>query len=420
MLTFTSIYTDGRPPERDHPVEAAIRHARSYLGELNLDVQEENLGDAELPVMNYTARDCTGRLVAVGTGKGTGAQCTASGLFELIEVYHFDWRNQSYREGDIRFMGAAEIASQAALRPAAVIQRTGQALQGLPLHARRYVSVRDPDDQVLFPTFLREPAYPHHIAEGDGAHFSAFRRYCSAAGFASGTTVTEALLHAACELVEHDSLSFKIADWYLSPNSPPVIHRVNLPEASLAARLQAAVSGRLETAVWLIDITTDIGIPAYMAICPSRTDTVAKIGMGASLMADYAAERALLELWQSHAYHAFSLPNSAARDNAIKDRVCRWEWMERAVALNVTELSTAGKIIDVGLPQAWPRADSASLLDEVMRRLEQKKIHVYYRHACTRPGDVIVTDVLAPGLELLDLIRFGWPQAPTGRLARSG
>ncbi|WP_020576521.1 YcaO-like family protein [Actinopolymorpha alba] len=442
----------GRPafeavtPEREISVRAAIERARRELAALDLDVEERVLGDTELPVTIYTARDRAGKVVSRSLGKGPGAQSYASGLFELIEHYYLDWRRRPYDRGEPAFLPVEELAAQPHLARANLVQRLRVGLRGQQLFSARYQPLDgghpalNGGGPLWFPVFMRDPAYPHHMAPDDQSEFRSYRHFSSGIGTAAGVTTAEALLHAICELVEHDAMSQALAEWYVGhcgdhAERPVRLRRVDpatlSPEtAAIFERVRARVDGEL----WLLDITGTPGIPAYLAGTADPTRPVARTGRGASLLPDYAAQRALTELLQISLSQEQDPETARKQGRTMVERLARWPWMARAARLDLTEL--AGRLPTVRTPlRASPaRAkDVPALLSETLRRLAERDIAVYFRHA--KPPDpggtepsgeatggatgsgVVVVDVLAPGLELLDIVRNGLPLPPTGRLA---
>ncbi|NLU69586.1 YcaO-like family protein [Streptomyces sp. HNM0574] len=159
-----------------------------------------------------------------------------------------------------------------------------------------------------FPLFLSAPGYPgpEHAAAraelGDLYDYSAVSRYTSNSGWAAGTTPAEAAVHALNETIERDAVSLLLAGQFLADDPAPlrVVDPASLPPG--LAALHADAESRIGRRVHLLDMTTDLGVPAFWAYAtpptpgrPPRTR-----GCGASLSPRYAAERALTELVQSH------------------------------------------------------------------------------------------------------------------------
>ena len=113
-------------------------------------------------------------------------------------------------------------------------------------------------------------------------------------GLASGNEVEEAIFHGLSEVIERDAWSLVEA----SRNTGPIIQNVG---DGLAGDLLDKFS-RAEVAVYLKDITSDIGIPTCAAVSDDtklRDPTLLTTGMGTHTCAGVAVLRALTEVAQS-------------------------------------------------------------------------------------------------------------------------
>jgi ribosomal protein S12 methylthiotransferase accessory factor len=441
-------------PEREVTVEAALACASRRLATLDLDVTELLVDDPVLPVTMYVARDRSGAVVARSAGKGRGAQSRASGLFELIEHYYLDWRQRSYAIGEPAFVPAYGVAAQPRLAAANLVQRLGAGLVETPLLCARYdtlapaaaaalapaadatvgaaaADARTDNGGIWFPVFMRDPGYLQRMAPEENGGFRQYRHFSGSIGTAAGMSKSEAILHALGELVEHDALSHALAAWYLDHPTRDGTALRRVDPASLRAETaefyhhaQALVDGEL----WLLDITSDLGVPAYFAAAADPTALVTEVGLGASMFPEYAAQRALAEVVQATTVHRQDPESSRTMALQSLNRVRRWPWMVRAVRLDLAELAARLPVHPV--PLEWTPADMYDVpatLTRLLSRLADKGIGAYVRHgtpappasegSVPAPGEVVVMDVVAVGLETLDLVRMGWPLPPTGRLA---
>jgi ribosomal protein S12 methylthiotransferase accessory factor len=113
-------------------------------------------------------------------------------------------------------------------------------------------------------------------------------------GCAAGPTPEAARLRALLELVERDA----VALWWIGG-------RRALPLALEAPALQGAIEliaalrqGRPERTSWLLDITTDLGIPSVAAVSVDADGSGLACGFAARLSLPEAARSALLEMCQ--------------------------------------------------------------------------------------------------------------------------
>jgi ribosomal protein S12 methylthiotransferase accessory factor len=132
---------------------------------------------------------------------------------------------------------------------------------------------------------------------GDTCGYASASRYSNNSGTASGASRAEALVHALAETVERDAFSLLLIDTFLVREPVPLrlVGPGTLPDAQ--ARLLGHAERRLGRRVHLIEMTTDLGVPAYCA--HAAPDGAFRLqGYGASLSASYAVQRALYELLQ--------------------------------------------------------------------------------------------------------------------------
>jgi ribosomal protein S12 methylthiotransferase accessory factor len=98
-------------------------------------------------------------------------------------------------------------------------------------------------------------------------------------GLASGNSLSEAVSHALCELIERDATSL----WHQSPLAERCARRLDL--ATVDDPDPHAVIDRLnkvdlDVAVW--EITTDVGVPTFQCLLFDRTGQIGHIGTGAA------------------------------------------------------------------------------------------------------------------------------------------
>lgn len=117
---------------------------------------------------------------------------------------------------------------------------------------------------------------------------------CDANGNAAGNTLEEAILQGFLELVERDS----VAIWWYNRVQRPLVDLASFNDPYFLT-LQAFYK-TIQRDIWVIDITSDLGIPTFAAIS-CRTDKAVEdiaLGFGAHLDAKLAVQRALTEVNQ--------------------------------------------------------------------------------------------------------------------------
>lgn len=404
-------------PFRSVPADAAVAIALSEADRLGARLRTEQIGPAGYPTTrSRLVRD--GAELAVGCGKGLGAQALASAHFEALERYLMSAVDNRRLGAAPRLLSAATVAAQPALGPDLVIQRWAAEF---PDSTAACAAHEGAGPAVWYPIFLSDPRYFRQPLPGDSTRpYRSLLRYSSSLGTAAGVTAAEAVLHGLCELVEHDGLSHALLRWFVAED--PTVDLVDVDSLPGPVRdLHGGVARAVGAPVHLIDLTTDLEVPVYLAVAEVGDGRPAPVGAGAGPVAGYAAERALTELVQTHALAART---GDAGHHAVR-RLAGWPALQRCALLPVHRLLARG-VRRVALrtdPGDDQRPEPA--LDRVGRQLRGHGIDY---HVCqlAPPGSLIaVATTIAPGLERFSLVRLGVPVVPTGRgrriwAARSG
>jgi len=110
-------------------------------------------------------------------------------------------------------------------------------------------------------------------------------------GFASGNALKESILHGFMELVERDSIALR---WYNRLSKPKVdLESFDDPYFHALQEYHQTLHHEL----WILDVTSDLNIPAFVAIS-RRTDREIEdivLGFGAHFDAKIAVSRAVTE-----------------------------------------------------------------------------------------------------------------------------
>jgi ribosomal protein S12 methylthiotransferase accessory factor len=217
-------------------------------------------------------------------------------------------------------------------------------------------------------------------------------------GLAAGNTITEATLHALCELVERDAVSInrfcevnldmasQRAARILDPNTLPDIAR------SYVERLVA-----VDLRVVIEDLTSDLGIPVFGALATdfafagNQGNATSFIGHGCDLDPTRAVMRALTEAAQAHAIVVLGARDTIEGTRSLPNRVPRLR-----------------RQLDVIRPRSFVRFQDSSFASGdlwqdtqlIVRRLESAGIRRCIVVGLTRTDlGVPVVRVIVPGLE---------------------
>jgi ribosomal protein S12 methylthiotransferase accessory factor len=219
-------------------------------------------------------------------------------------------------------------------------------------------------------------------------------------GNAAGATLEDAVLQGMLELVERDA----VAIWWYNRLRAPGVDLDAFGDPWLA-ELRAVYAG-LAREVWVLDVTSDLGVPAMVAVSHRtggpREDIA--FGFGAHLDPATALRRALTELNQ--------LLPAVLTDESTSDDPDAQRWWEHATVANQPYL-----IPDPSVPHRKPAdygytyaADLAEDIASVRARLEAAGLEVLVLDQ-TRPDiGLPVLKVIVPGL------RGFWARFAPGRL----
>jgi ribosomal protein S12 methylthiotransferase accessory factor len=225
-------------------------------------------------------------------------------------------------------------------------------------------------------------------------------------GCAAGNTVEEAILQGLMELVERDSVA---AWWYNRAWRPEVdLDAFDEPYVALVREHYAAMGRNL----WVLDITTDLGIPAFVG-CSQRLEGPTEdllIGFGAHVDPRMALMRALTEVNQF-------LPAVAQRN---PDGSTNY-WMDDADAIQWWTEETLD-----GNPHVAPHPELPARRPSDFAEIATDDIAEDVRRCVQRIAaaghDVLVLDQSRPAIELAVVrviapgLRHFWRRLGPGRL----
>ena len=129
------------------------------------------------------------------------------------------------------------------------------------------------------------------------------RYFACSNGLAAGNTIDEAVLQSLLELIERDS----VALWWYPRSARPAIDLDAIEDERIAIARQGVE--RPEHHTWVLDLTTDSGVPACVAVSTTVDGREPMMGFGAHLDPHIAITRALTELaqmlgnWESSEKH---------------------------------------------------------------------------------------------------------------------
>ena len=227
-------------------------------------------------------------------------------------------------------------------------------------------------------------------------------------GCAAGNTREEAILQGFFELAERDAFAI----WWYNRLQAPEVDLSSFNDEYLAS--SAEYYARYERDLWVLDVSSDIGIPAFVALSRRPNAETEDIIYGAGAHADpkIAAQRAICELNQCLTW----LPRPGNRPGLnrakpmIDDPLALWWWKTARLA-DCPWLAPAGA--PMRKAQDYPMIESADARDDVeyCRGLVESKGMELLVLDQTRPDiGMPVVRVIVPGM------RHFWERLAPGRL----
>jgi ribosomal protein S12 methylthiotransferase accessory factor len=231
--------------------------------------------------------------------------------------------------------------------------------------------------------------------------------YCIACsnGCAAGNTLEEAILQGFLELVERDA----VALWWYNRVRRPGVDLDSFGEPYLD-RLQAFLQAH-GRAFWVLDLTSDLGIPVYASITRRVDGPVEQImpGFGAHLDPKVALLRAVTEMNQMLSSPLLGLPETEPEKEPVDPETAHW--LKTATTANQPYLQSAEGPSRTAASHApiWTDdvADDVRACQTLVERAGMEMLVLDQ----TRPEvGLPVAKVIVPGL------RHFWPRLAPGRL----
>lgn len=209
-------------------------------------------------------------------------------------------------------------------------------------------------------------------------------------GLASGNKIEEAIFHGLTEVIERDAWSLVEASHIPPPNIQ------NIGDGLIGELLNKF--SKAMVAVYLKDITTDIGIPTCAAASDDiklKDPTLLMSGAGAHTNANVAILRALTEVAQSRLTQIHG-----AREDTINARFYKQAGYEKIKKYNKNWFDTS-RTKDYGKMKSYDTDDFLDDIKYILSRLKEASIKRVIVVDLTREEiEIPVVRVIVPGLEL--------------------
>lgn len=214
-------------------------------------------------------------------------------------------------------------------------------------------------------------------------------------GSAAGPSRDAAALHGLLELIERDAASL----WWRGgqlPRSIPPQHEAAIAVEGLLRQLRRGAPAQRRT--WLLDITTDIGVPCVASVSCRPDGSGFAVGLAARPALEAAARSATVEMCQFELADAVVIAKQSERgDDALnaQDRI----HLQRA-AINADQCRLLHPVAEYATHLPLRATEASVTFGLIVQRLEKLGIETFCLDLTRQRFAVPVVRVIAPGLQL--------------------
>lgn len=214
-------------------------------------------------------------------------------------------------------------------------------------------------------------------------------------GSAAGPSWDAAALHGLLELIERDAASLWWRGGRLARSIPPQ-HAAGAAAKALLQKLRHGISTPRRT--WLLDITTDIGVPCVAAVSCRADGGGFAFGLAARPALEAAVRSAILEMCQLELADAIVSAKRGERgDDAlnVQDRI----HLQRA-AINADQCRLLQPVAEPAVHLPLNATEASDIFGLIVQRLQKLGIDTFCIDLTRERFAVPVVRVIAPGLQL--------------------
>jgi len=214
-------------------------------------------------------------------------------------------------------------------------------------------------------------------------------------GSAAGPSRDAAALHGLLELIERDATSLWWQGGQFARAIPPQ-HEAGNVAKNLLRQLRQDVSEPRRT--WLLDVTTDIGVPCVVAASCRANGSGFAFGLAARPALEAAVRSAIVEMCQLELADAVVAAKRSERgDDAlnVQDRI----HLQRA-AIDVDRCALLQPVAEYAVHLPFPATEARALFGLIVERLQELRIETFCIDLMRERFAVPVVRVIAPGLQL--------------------
>jgi ribosomal protein S12 methylthiotransferase accessory factor len=388
--------------ERANSPQKALQVFDEELIKLNLHHKLSSIGNGPKTTRCWLF-DSNNSVADIGNGKGIGLQSEVSAKYEALE--HYVSTQKSLLRSQCLAFSLEEIEGNLSQLNREILpinfksRHKIKTTPWIPLKGFFY------DSSILLPYFLINPDYHKQTFSYDDLDYTTLSEISTNNGTAIGTNFDEAMLHAINELIERDAISCFLLASFVKKIPQPIrlVSKASLPYSIF--RIICSIEQDYDEELLIVDISTDLEFPVFLASFTSQNQLIQPIGFGASLSPSHALERAVLEALQ--AFHLYD-DTSKLEDQEILIRFNQWPKLHQCAQCDIKSVVEAGqfkknKFLDL---ENTPTGIKNTLLNTVTA-LEKQKLLIYYAEHYLSENGITCVKVVIPGLEQFHRVRYG-------------
>ncbi|MBX9648565.1 MAG: YcaO-like family protein [Xanthobacteraceae bacterium] len=214
-------------------------------------------------------------------------------------------------------------------------------------------------------------------------------------GSAAGPSHAAAALHGLLELIERDAASLWWRGGQFGRSIPPR-HEAGVVAENVLQQLRQSATGRRRT--WLLDITTDIGVPCVAAVSCRPDGSGFAFGLAARPRLEAAAHSAILEMCQLELADAVVATKRGERGDAALNAQDRTH-LRRAM-INADQCALLQPVAEPAAHLVIAATEASVIFELIVQRLRQLGIETFCIDLMRQRFAIPVVRVIAPGLQL--------------------
>jgi ribosomal protein S12 methylthiotransferase accessory factor len=214
-------------------------------------------------------------------------------------------------------------------------------------------------------------------------------------GSAAGPSREAAALHGLLELIERDAAALWWRGGQFGRSIPPQ-HEAGVAAENLLRQLRYTASARRRT--WLLDITTDVGVPCVAAVSCRADGSGFAFGLAARSRLEAAVRSAIMEMCQLELADSVVATKRGERGDAALNTQDRTH-LRRAM-INADQCILLQPVAERATHLSILATEASDIFGLIVQRLEKLGIETFCLDLTRRSFGVPVVRVIAPGLQL--------------------